>query len=107
MKGTIKQIIDKMAVLSQRLHADELVAEVSAIMNSFFQQHRRIINGFTALTQNKLPAALVNMRAMTTTLTELRSKMERQGMRIGITKFDDIFNLDVSHAAYPNGNIQN
>ena len=103
MKSTIKQIIQKLELISQRLHADELVAEVSEIMNSFFQQHRRIINGFTSLTENKLPAALVNMRAMTSTLIELRSKMERQNMRLGISKFDDIFNLDVSHAAYPNG----
>ena len=95
----------KVERIAHRLRADELVQEISLIMRQFFGEQRRIVGGLAALSHHRLPPQLINMRGLTTTLAELRNKVERQGMRLGLQKFHDIFGLDCSYAVYKNGTI--
>jgi len=105
LNESIKLVWDKVVTLSRRMRSDELVQEVSLIMRQFYEEQRRIVTGLAALSHHRLPPELVNMKALTSTLTSLRNDIERKNMRLGINNFHDVFNLDVSYAAYPNGSI--
>ena len=105
LNNSLKMVMHKVERIAHRLRADELVQEISLIMRQFFGEQRRIVGGLAALSHHRLPPQLINMRGLTTTLAELRNKVERQGMRLGLQKFHDIFGLDCSYAVYKNGTI--
>ena len=105
LNSSIQMVMTKVQRIAHRLRADELVQEISLIMRSFFGEQRRIVGGLAALSHHRLPPQLLNMKALTSTLVGLRSKVERQGMRLGVDKFHDIFGLDCSYAIYQNGTV--
>ena len=107
LNDSIRVVMDKVVKISHRLKADETVTEISLIMRRFFEEHRRIITGLSSLSANRLPPELVNMKSLTNTLQSMRSKIERQNMRMGIDKFHDIFSCDTSYAIYENGTSKN
>ena len=104
LNSSIKLVMTKVTNIAHRLKADELVLEVSQIMNRFFQEHRRIVTGLAALSHHRLPPELVSVKSLTTTMINLRRKVEHQNMRLSIKNFNEIFNLEASYVAYPNGN---
>ena len=105
LNSSIKLVMTKVVNIAHRLKADELVTEVSQIMRRFFQEHRRIVTGLASLSHHRLPPELMSVKSLTTTMINLRRKVEHQNMRLSIKNFNEIFNLDTSYVAYPNGEI--
>ena len=105
LNKTVDALTEVVKGTQEHLQALQITLNMYVSLDTYFEEHTRLIRGLTSLIQHKLSPDLIRSDELTRTITELKSKMEKIGYHLGIQNLDDIFRLDTSWSVYANGTI--
>jgi hypothetical protein len=93
----------KVAELSNTLGTDELILQLGFTLDSVFEDSTGILRGMNALADNRLSPDFIKTSKMTAALLRLENSMQREGYKLGLETFDDIYRCQTSTLVWNNG----
>jgi C4-dicarboxylate-specific signal transduction histidine kinase len=91
INSTVLRMGKKVAELSNTLGTDKLILQLGFTLDSVFEDSTRILRGMNALADNRLSPDFVKTSKMTAALLRLENSMRREGYKLGLETFDDIY----------------
>ena len=107
LNKSMEIVRDELTLTKLQLSADELVEEVGVALEVFYTDVDRVLDGLETLARGKLSPSLLKVRDTMKHLTEIQQKLEPHGLRLGISKFEDIYRQEASTVVYSNGTMFN
>lgn len=105
INSTLGKVGLKISGIQDTIQNDEIIQHLSYTINNYVHEVTRIIRGLNTLAMHKLSPDLIKTEEMSTALTQLRIRMLKEGYKLGVQMYDDVFRCATSHMVFANGTM--